>query len=115
MPHKGVDDYIFNRHEEWIKHLLEEIEQGGAFIAVGMAHVTRPFATDVRKTLLEAFAEHGVHIEPIAFVRGIARPINRLSTSAFWRINRTELPYGTLARGLRRMISRLLPSRHCSK
>ncbi len=54
-----------NRHKLWLDTLLNKIENGGVFIAVGGAHVIPGLDRNSHDTLLEVFESRGVRVTPI--------------------------------------------------
>lgn len=69
-----VDDYLSNRHEEWVEPLMKKLEAGGIFIAVGAAHVIAGFDPNVREPLLETFKKRGLTVTPVLSCSQIVTP-----------------------------------------
>lgn len=62
---ESVEAQVSNRHKDWLEALTKAIKSGGAFIAVGAAHVIPHVDASVNKTLLEMFANEGIKIRPV--------------------------------------------------
>lgn len=62
---ESIEAQVSNRHKDWLEALAIAIKNGGAFIAVGAAHVIPHADSSVSETLLEMFAKEGIKIKPV--------------------------------------------------